>query len=58
MTVLVQCYSIAPCVQVISVPLYWSRSRERLLAMLDLPSGGEDDRWLQAGVCLFIRQPV
>jgi len=42
--------------EVISVPLYWSRERERLLAMVELPSGGEENKWLQAGVVLFLKK--
>jgi len=38
-----------------SVPLYWTRDRERLLAMVDLPSGGEEYKWLKSGVVLFLR---
>ena len=30
--------------------------REKLLAMVDLPSGGEDNKWLQSGVVLFLRK--
>ena len=39
-----------------SVPLYWTRDRERQLAMVDLPSGGEENKWLQSGVVLFLRK--
>ena len=30
--------------------------REKLLAMVDLPSGGEENKWLQSGVVLFLRK--
>ena len=42
--------------EVMSVPLYWSRERDRQLASLHLPSGGEHTKWLQAGVVLFLRK--
>eukprot|EP00090_Calanus_glacialis_P009483 TRINITY_DN17857_c0_g1_i1.p1 TRINITY_DN17857_c0_g1~~TRINITY_DN17857_c0_g1_i1.p1 ORF type:complete len:1541 (-),score=379.52 TRINITY_DN17857_c0_g1_i1:129-4454(-) len=42
--------------ELISIPLYWSRERERLLAMVELPSGGEEFKWLQAGVVLFLKK--
>ena len=41
--------------EAIRVPLYWSRERERVLAQIDLPSGGEESKWLQAGVVLFLK---
>ena len=41
--------------EMMSVPLYWTRDRERLLAMVDLPSGGEEYKWLKSGVVLFLR---
>ena len=38
----------------IALPLYLSGERERVVATLSLPSGGERDKWLQAGVVLFL----
>ena len=38
----------------LSVPLYWTRERERLLAMLEVPSGREEETWLQAGLVLTL----
>ena len=42
--------------EMMSVPMYWTRDREKLLAMVDLPSGGEENKWLQSGVVLFLRK--
>lgn len=45
----------------IRLPLYLSGERERVVAHLGLPAGGaggERDRWLQAGVVLFINSYV
>ena len=36
------------------VPLYWSKERDRLLAMLDVPTNGNESRWLQAMDCDFL----
>ena len=38
----------------LAVPLYWTRERERLLAMVEVPGGREEDGWLQAGLVLTI----
>ena len=42
--------------EMMNVPLYWTRERERQLASVELPSGGEENKWLQAGVVLFLRK--
>ena len=46
----------AASAEMMSVPMYWTSDREKLLAMVDLPSGGEDNKWLQSGVVLFLRK--
>ena len=38
------------------VPLYWTRHRNRQLAQINLPTGGDQTKWLQAGVVLFLRK--
>ena len=38
----------------LSVPLYWTRERDRLLAMLEVPSGRVEETWLQAGLVLTL----
>ena len=39
---------------IIKLPLYYSSEREKIVADLELPSGGDHDKWLQAGAVLFI----
>ena len=46
----------APSEDLLAAPLYWTKERQRLLAMVELPSGGENNKWLQAGVVLFLRE--
>lgn len=38
----------------ISVPLYYNESRQKLIGSLDFPSYGENVKWIQAGVGLFL----
>ena len=42
--------------EAMAVPLYWTRDRDRQLATVDLPSGGEENKWLQSGVVIFLRK--
>ena len=44
--------------EVIRLPLYYSSEREKIVAHLDLPSGGDNDKWLQAGAVLFINSHI
>eukprot|EP00088_Acartia_fossae_P060344 TRINITY_DN72249_c0_g1_i1.p1 TRINITY_DN72249_c0_g1~~TRINITY_DN72249_c0_g1_i1.p1 ORF type:complete len:474 (-),score=40.40 TRINITY_DN72249_c0_g1_i1:72-1442(-) len=44
--------------ELMKVPLYWNKDRERLLTMLDLPSNGNASRWLKASVCFFVKDIV
>ena len=41
---------------VMRVPLYWTRDRSKQLALVNVPSGGDQTKWLQAGVVLFLRK--
>ncbi len=38
----------------LSLPLYFSNERERVVGHLQLPSNGETDKWLLSGTVLFI----
>ena len=38
----------------IRVPLYYSSERDKVVAFMDLPSGGKKDTWLQSGTVLFL----
>lgn len=42
----------------VSIPLYFNRTRERLLAEIDMPmdSAEEADQWIMAGVALFLAE--
>ncbi len=40
--------------EAIRLPLYNTNEREKILAFVDVPSGGEENKWLQAGVVLFL----
>ena len=41
---------------VMRVPLYCTRDRNKQLALVNVPSGGDQTKWLQAGVVLFLRK--
>uniref|UniRef100_A0A2C9JPE7 Dynein heavy chain C-terminal domain-containing protein n=1 Tax=Biomphalaria glabrata TaxID=6526 RepID=A0A2C9JPE7_BIOGL len=40
---------------VISLPVYYSSTRDRIVTRLDVPCGGNVDQWLQTGAALFLK---
>lgn len=40
--------------EVISLPIYTSSERDRIVARLDVPCGEEQNKWLQCGAALFL----
>lgn len=45
-------YSPDECV---SLPVYTSAERDRVVANIDVPCGGNQDRWVQCGAALFLK---
>ena len=44
--------------EVIHLPLYHTNDREKILAFVDVPaSGGDENKWLKAGIVLYINIP-
>ena len=41
--------------EVISLPIYFDITRERIVCRLDVPCGGNISQWLQCGAALFLR---
>ncbi|XP_068082912.1 cytoplasmic dynein 2 heavy chain 1 [Anabrus simplex] len=41
--------------EVISLPLYYTAERERVVVSLDVPCSGDHDKWLQTGAAFFLR---
>ncbi|KAJ9578979.1 hypothetical protein L9F63_024918, partial [Diploptera punctata] len=41
--------------EVISLPLYYNSSRDRVVVSLDVPCGGDQDKWVQTGAAFFLR---
>ncbi|XP_067663541.1 cytoplasmic dynein 2 heavy chain 1-like isoform X1 [Haliotis asinina] len=39
----------------ILVPIYYSSARDRIVARLNIPCGGNQSQWLQCGAALFLR---
>ncbi|XP_071483964.1 LOW QUALITY PROTEIN: cytoplasmic dynein 2 heavy chain 1-like [Diadema antillarum] len=39
----------------ISLPVYFSEEREKIVTHLTLPCGGEQDHWIQTGAALFLQ---
>jgi dynein heavy chain 2 len=39
----------------ISIPLYYSSDRDRLITRMDIPCSGSQSQWLQCGAALFLR---
>ncbi|KAK6172722.1 hypothetical protein SNE40_016326 [Patella caerulea] len=39
----------------ISVPIYYSSTRDHIVAKLELPCGGNQNTWLQCGAALFLK---
>ena len=40
---------------VVSLPLYFTRLREKIVTCLDVPCVGSADTWIQAGAALFLK---
>ena len=40
--------------EAIKLPLYNTNLRDKILTFLQVPSGGEENKWLQAGSVLFL----
>uniref|UniRef100_W5MJK1 Cytoplasmic dynein 2 heavy chain 1 n=1 Tax=Lepisosteus oculatus TaxID=7918 RepID=W5MJK1_LEPOC len=49
----IECYSPEEC---ISLPLYTSAERTRVVTNIDVPCGGNSDQWIQCGAALFLKQ--
>ncbi|XP_069615312.1 cytoplasmic dynein 2 heavy chain 1 [Ranitomeya imitator] len=45
-------YSPGEC---ISLPVYTSAERDRVVTNIDLPCGGDQNRWIQCGAALFLK---
>eukprot|EP00118_Oscarella_pearsei_P021037 m.233847 g.233847 ORF g.233847 m.233847 type:complete len:1441 (+) comp40100_c0_seq20:9031-13353(+) len=39
----------------ISLPIYYSAERERIVTRLNVPCGGDQDHWIQSGAALFLK---
>ena len=45
--------------EVINLPLYHTSHREKILSYVDVPAaGGDENKWLKAGVVLYINVAV
>ena len=42
--------------ETISLPIYYSAARDRIVTRLDVPCGGSIDQWLQTGAALFLKE--
>jgi dynein heavy chain 2 len=42
--------------RVISLPLYFNNSREKIITRLDVPCDGDHKKWLQMGAALILKQ--
>ena len=40
--------------EAIKLPLYHTNLRDKILTFVQVPSGGEENKWLQAGTVLFL----
>ncbi|CAH1776602.1 unnamed protein product [Owenia fusiformis] len=40
---------------VISLPIYYSTERDRIVARINVPCGGNIDQWLQCGAAMFLK---
>ena len=45
-------YSANEC---ISLPVYFSENREKIVTNLTVPCGGEQDHWTQTGAAMFLK---
>ncbi|XP_069679211.1 cytoplasmic dynein 2 heavy chain 1 isoform X2 [Periplaneta americana] len=41
--------------EMISLPLYYTASREKVVTSLDVPCAGDQDKWVQTGAAFFLR---
>ncbi|CAF1020652.1 unnamed protein product, partial [Adineta ricciae] len=41
--------------EIISLPVYFSSTRDRIITRLNVPCGNEKDKWLQSGAALFLK---
>lgn len=39
----------------ISLPVYTSAERDRVVINIDIPCGGSQDQWIQCGAALFLK---
>lgn len=44
--------------EAIRLPLYYSSEREKIVSYMDVPSGGDNHKWLQAGTVLFLNSHI
>lgn len=42
--------------RVISLPVYFSNNREKIVTKLDVPCDGDHNKWLQMGAAIIMRQ--
>ena len=40
--------------EAINLPLYHTNMRDKILTFVQVPSGGDENKWLQAGAVLFL----
>jgi dynein heavy chain 2 len=41
--------------RVISLPVYFNNSREKIVCKLDVPCDGDNKKWLQMGAAIIIK---
>jgi dynein heavy chain 2 len=42
--------------KIISLPVYFNTNREKIITKLDVPCDGNQDKWLQMGVAIILKQ--
>lgn len=41
--------------ETISIPIYYSADRDRIITKLNVPCGGNKSQWVQCGAALFLK---
>ncbi|CAF4081348.1 unnamed protein product, partial [Rotaria sordida] len=41
--------------EIISLPVYFSSDRDKLVTRLNIPCGSDKDKWLQCGAAIFLK---
>ena len=44
-----------PLDECLAVPLYYTLFRDRIVTQLNIPCGKEQDKWIQCGAALFLK---